>query len=327
MSETPTISAVITKSHKDTYKGALTIDNITSITYSNWSITCDLPNPTGANITSLKNFTVSSTQPGQQILTPDPSIDSLPPGTTLIEKIEGNGLVLPTNWSFNTKPSPVKGDVYNIDFTTMTDIKTLVGFTYQYSYPAMNGWTAQQPNPDYFTIETSNGGLGLNVYQTDGPFKSGSSTEPRTELRGLSTVFDDIQYVYQWDEILTQYPPSGDQYCLAQVFGSGPNVMLRFRNGSYELLCTMGGNKNLPLSSAGSPKDDLNQLITWRLEFQLSTSNGYVRCFKNGVLQGEIQGNTSGGGSSYIKLGIYLQEQKPTGTISKTYKNLLLTMP
>ncbi len=296
----------------------LIITNNTPDTYNNWFIKGILDEPN--TITDIKDFTISSNKPGTFILTPETKILLLKPEGKISKKIKFTGGT-PINFDFSFYPKP-SGDVYNLDFTKMKDIKEIFGCMYQYSYPAMEKFPLNNsPNPDYFKIE--DGKLVVNVYKGDKTFKQGSPTDPRSELRFLANVYDDIEYVYSWTSTLTKYT-TGDQFCFAQIFASdGPNIMLRFRNGSYQLIASRGNNKNLNLD--GNPADDVGKAIYWTIRFKLSYLGGYVSIYKNNLLLGTIKGDTSGGGS-YIKLGLYMQHQEATDTLSCSFRNMILTI-
>lgn len=149
-------------------------------------------------------------------------------------------------------------------------------------------------------------GLGMHLFKDSEPFKKGSDTLGRTELRFLDRVEDDV--IYRWDFVMTvAVLPDGTQFSFAQVFGAkGPNIMLRWRNGRYELLCKSSGKPNLGLS-AGKASQDIGQRHSWTILFKLSKKNGFVCVYKDNVNVGQILGDTSGGDNSYLKLGPYYQ--------------------
>ena len=321
-STTPVITTSIVKTHSSKIDCALSIDNMAGTSsYTNYQLTCTCD----GTLEKFTKFTVSSNTPNQYILTPLSLYSTLPAGQILTDTFRVKGSTSePTDWMFiqaSPTPSPPSGDVYNLDFTKMTDLSGIIGFTYQYAYDKQAGFTISHPNPDYFKILAGQG-MEVNIYKGDAPFKQGDTTMPRSEMRGLANIVDNQAYVFEWTQTITSYPPT-TQFSLAQVFGNGkPNVMLRFRNGTYELLCIMGGNKNLPLTNAGLPSTDVGIPVIWRLEFLLATSGGYVRAYKNNTLVGTISGNTSGGNASYIKFGLYMQEMEPVGTLTSVYANM-----
>lgn len=318
---TITISVVTVHSHKTDY--SLSINNMVAgaVAYNNFTITCDCDSTT--HLSHFGKFTASQSKPTQYILTPDKQYVNLPPNQILTDVFTCRGTV-PSNFQIVTSaPTPV-GDIYNFDFTKMTDLKGITGFTYQYDYTKQSGYSISTPNPQYFTIE--NGGLQISIYKGDKPFKAGDTTMPRSEMRGLSAVYDDTNYLLKWTSTLTAYSAT-TEFSFAQVFGNGkPNVMLRYRNGTYELLCIMGGQKNLALPLAGQPVDDVGKTIEWQIDFRLSTSGGYIHVIKDGVTVGSMTGNTSGGNGSYLKIGLYMQQMEPVGTLTEVLKNLLLTI-
>lgn len=80
--------------------------------------------------------------------------------------------------------------------------------------------------------------------------------------------------------------------------------MLRWEKGAYAI---WANNKKTTLP--GNIQDDLGRWNTWRLEFLLDSSNGYVRVYKNNNLLGGPKGATSGGAHSNWKMGIYTQHE------------------
>ncbi len=53
--------------------------------------------------------------------------------------------------------------------------------------------------------------------------------------------------------------------------------------------------------------DNLNQWVEWSIKFKISTTDGYVKLFRNGVQLAELDGNVAFGNSVYFKVGIYTQ--------------------
>lgn len=326
-----TITLTDIKTNKHTSEGTLTITNLsTSMTYSYWSINVEVPE--GTVITSLRHFKVEDN--GTK-LTPERIHDQhLYPGQIMTEKLEWEGEIAPSVFTLQSPPAVLPGEVIKLNFLGMRDIREVnLACHYQYSYPESKDFSqVNLPNPKYFKIidwpnpyyPSANGGIQVSLYPDDHPFKKGSNTDARSEMRFLQGIFDDKEYICEWTSTLTDYT-SPDQFCLFQIFGSDePNVMIRYRNGSYQLLCSMGNNPNI--NFPGSPLEDLNKEINWKVDFRLSEEKGYIRVFKNEVQVVEILGNTSGGGSSYIKLGNYRQHEKGTGIITTIYKSFKLSV-
>lgn len=218
-------------------------------------------------------------------------------------------------------PDPSSNYLYNLPMTDLTDISQLTsaGFKYQWSYDQQASFSATNPNPKYFALGSN--GLEINIYQNDNPFQKGSPTEPRTELRGTAVVKDNVQYVYSFDQFLVNLPNFDYAWC--QVFGgNGPNIILRWRSGSMALLVDQGDHVNVKFS--GTPNDDVGKWVNWKIEFMLSTSNGYVRLYRDNVLMATATGNNSGADNSYIKNGIYSQQMKPSNDVKMYKKNLML---
>ncbi len=340
-----TITATLGKTKKGTYKADLEVTNNTTNTYTNWTISCDMAS--GVTIDKIKHFTVSG-----NILTPDSKIATLAPSDSIDVKFEGTGDNMPTNWIFidgsgpspTPTPSPTSGPtpdpsptpspvgppagvtiVYNCPMTNYSGVSDLAssgaGFTFQYSYDKMSGFSATSPNPVYFTISPENG-LETNLYVGDKPFKKGSNTEPRTELRGLAVVKDDIVYTYSFDQYLVDLP--GFDYAFCQVFGgNGPNLIFRWRSGTFQILSDQG-NKQI-VNYSGTPSDDVGKWVSYKVEFLLSKSKGYTKLYRDNVLMCTVNnGNNSGDNGSYIKHGIYSQQMEPTNNVKLYTKNLML---
>ena len=95
--------------------------------------------------------------------------------------------------------------------------------------------------------------------------------------------------------------------------------MLRYRVGHYQLLEVQTN------TFAGQLSDDIGKWTTWKAQFILATTGGYVNLYRNGVLLVSAKGNTSGGNNSYLKQGIYSQEMNPPGIMTTYTRNLVLT--
>lgn len=299
---------------KNKYKGILILRNTSYNNYRNWYIICNLS--PGITIDDCDKFTIKNINENQVQLIPSSKISKLDAGETLSDKIKGTGPFVPNNFIFiNTQPINI---IYDLPLTNLSNITELQEFKYQYSYDKDTG---KIPNPKYFNISPE--GLEINIYKGDKSFLPENSTFPRTELRGLTPIYDDIKYTLSFDHFIKEYP-KGFQYCWVQVFGkNGPNVMLRYRNDTYQLLSIQGHNQIVTLP--GDVIDNINVWTNWKLEFLLSQNNGYIKVYRNNVFIGEIKGNTSGENNSYIKLGLYSQQMDPNGTMTSYTKNLQLS--
>jgi hypothetical protein len=204
--------------------------------------------------------------------------------------------------------------VYNLPFT---DNSYQNDFNLQYSYDKDPEFEEQ-----YFKI--TNDGLQINIHKGDNPFLQGSKTDPRSELRGLTSIKDNVNYVLSWEQCLKTYP-TNFSFSFFQLFAKdGPNIMLRWKNDKYELLAVQGRNKIVPIKM--NITEDIGRFVTWKFEFLLSTIGGYIKVYKNDIYVGEIlNANTSGQNDSYLKLGIYSQETQPIDTTSIFIRNLQMT--
>lgn len=306
-----TVTTTLKRTKKNQYSGELLVVNNTNNTYNDWNIIVTLEN--GITITDCRHYTISQIDVNTILLIPDAKIGKLDPNNHIKSKIQGSGSNVPTKLVFNVGPTPPDSKyLYNLPMTDLTDIKQLTdaGFQYQWSYDKQDGYSATNPNPDYFKLSQPNG-LEVNLYSDDKTFKSGSPTDPRVEIRGLATVNDNTHYVFSLDQFIVNYP-TNFEYSWMQVFGgSSPNIMLRYRSGAFGLIVTANNLPNLKLDLAGTPVDLVGKWVNWKIEFLLSTS-GFVRVYKDNVLIGEVTGDTHAadikhGSYSYIKTGLYVQ--------------------
>lgn len=328
------ITSELRKNKKDEYKGLLNITNSTNSDITSYYIVCILDN--NSTIDDIKNFDIINIDSTTLNLLPVKKT-TLKANDTIKIKFKGKGN-MPTNFkgikgSPPPPPEPPSPDdptvkkeyVYNIPITDLNDISQITnsgpGFKYQWSYDQMKGYSNTNPNPNYFKISQPNG-LEINIYSTDKPFESGSSTTPRTELRGLAKVLDNKTYIYSFDQFLVNEPTF--DYAWFQVFGgNGPNIIIRWRKGSFELLSIQGDKQIVKFN--GNPTDDIGKWVNWKLEFVLSTNNGYSKLYRNNVLVASTTpGNNSGDNNSYIKNGIYSQQMNPSNDVKVYKKNLEL---
>ena len=193
-------------------------------------------------------------------------------------------------------------------------------FNLQYSYD-------KDPDfeKDYFQVVSYNSdnephGLKINIHKNDKPFLKESKTEPRSEIRCLKNINDNAEYVVEWKQYLESYS-SDYNFSFFQLFAkNGPNIMLRLRNGTFELLALQGKNNIITIDL--DIHDDLHRWIEWKIEFLLSHIAGYIKVFKDDKLIGELHGNTSGDNESYLKLGFYSHDIEPECTNTLYLKDL-----
>ena len=65
-------------------------------------------------------------------------------------------------------------------------------FNLQYSYDK-----DPEKEDEYFVIKDH---LQVNIYKDDLSFLKGSETDPRSELRGLTNIKDNIRYSFTWNQ-------------------------------------------------------------------------------------------------------------------------------
>jgi chitosanase len=327
-----TITFIKDKDKSKYIKGELEISNNSSNNITNIKITCN----TNTTELDVKKFDCILSN-GTATLTPSKEL-TIKANTVYNTKCKIYGNEEPTNWKITyvgpNPPSPTgpnppgpgpQNVLYNLPMTDTTDISKITnagaGFKYQWSFDQQSGFSDTKPNPKYFNLIGENG-LEMNLYATDKPFKKGDSTKPRTEMRGLAVVKDNVEYTYSFDQYLVNMP--NFDYCWAQVFSSnGPNLMLRWRSGKMQFLSTQGdGIKN---NFNGTPADDVGKWVNWKIVFYLAQSGGYSYLYRNGVLMTKMENvNNSGGNNSYIKHGMYAQQMDPKNDVKMYTKNLML---
>lgn len=209
--------------------------------------------------------------------------------------------------------------ILNLPLTTPTTFSELSKhFHYQYSYDKHSGYSDSNPNEQYYSLHSI--GLRISIYAGDKSHTKTSPTDPRSEISVLDILKDNIDYSISFDQLISEYP-SGYQFCWMQVFAAnGPNIMLRYRGGRYQLLSFAG-----KLTLLGELSEDIGKWTNWRLNFKLATSGGYIKVYRDGKLIGSIEGNTSGGDHSHLKHGIYSQKMNPPGTMTTYTKNMIIT--
>ena len=101
-----TVTSTIKKQKDTEYKGVLLVTNDTSVSYSNWNITCVLEN--GNTIDVCKNFNLTNSTATSITLEPSSKITPLEAGDKIKAKFEGKGQ-MPTQFTFvfnDTPPGP-----------------------------------------------------------------------------------------------------------------------------------------------------------------------------------------------------------------------------
>lgn len=164
-------------------------------------------------------------------------------------------------------------------------------FNVQFSHDKTN-------RSEYFTV--SNGTLTTCIYPGDRPFKKGSKTFPRAELRYLDEQIDGVYNLTV--DLLSVTAPPGMDYSVYQLFGNGPLVMARKRFGKNQVVVFDGEPKFSPVE----------QFPKWCV-IKCGPS-GYVTC--PGV---QSFGDIDCGDSLHFKIGIYAQQMDPIGRTCSSY--------
>lgn len=177
------------------------------------------------------------------------------------------------------------------------------------------------PNPSLF-LSRRDKGLKICLYKTDKPFKEGNNTFPRSELRNWSTIRDDVSYTLSFDRYLVNAPTF--DFSWFQVFGGdNPNLIFRWRNGSYEVLSLEGDDVRSKIRWKSLSK--VGVWVNWTTKFCLSKSNGWLQLYRNGVLLASYSKvDNAGGGASYLKVGCYAQQMNPSNDVTTYIRNLQL---
>lgn len=207
---------------------------------------------------------------------------------------------------------------FNNNSTTIEQLKE--HFNFQYSYDK-HPPEESEPNPLYFDITFD--GLLINIYPTDNTFQEGNTTSPRTEMKHNLLLALETEYTISFDQKILLYPSDTEyDFAFLQIFGElNPNILVRYRNGNYELVCISSGlpNKKIPQQVT----NDLNIWRNWQITFKLSQTNGYVRIYRNAFLQAEISNvPTTKENTGYFKHGIYGQNMSPVSQMSIITRNM-----
>jgi len=333
-----TINVEIKKQRDDKYKSVLILTNGTSADIADWTLTCK----TSATIEDMRRCTIVATDGVYNIIADEKNV--LKANDTLELKFDGKGQSpVASDFTFGgapapptpptPDPTPIPVDptkppvvppgakaLFNLPMVGQ-EIKDLTAqnIKFQWSYDKQNGYSAENPNPAYFKIVDQ--GLKMTLYKTDKPFEQKSNTMPRTELRCPTNIRDSVAYVLEFDEFMDVAPTY--DFCLFQLFSEalGPNVMVRWRSGQFQLGVIQGDKIFKPFE--GKPADLAGKWTRWRLEFALS-SKGYLHLFKDGVAVCSLDNHDCAGKASYVKLGMYAQQMQPSNDVSAILKNFHL---
>lgn len=178
-------------------------------------------------------------------------------------------------------------------------VQALALFSLQYSYKH------DLPQDSYISVK--NGSLRSCIYKGDSAFKRGSKTYPRSEVRLLGSLLDG-SYKAGISVMELAKAPHID-YSLWQLFGRGPLVMTRYREGGWQLVVFDSESKSLKIQKIPSP------VLTCTIVCGHS-----VQC-DQGL---PVAGNIKCGNKLYMKIGVYAQQMKPNDTLCVTYGPMFL---
>lgn len=173
-------------------------------------------------------------------------------------------------------------------------------FNVQYSYDV----TKTPVDESHLSI--TNGTLKTCIYPSDKPFKKGSKTFPRSELRCLEEYNGNNVYTFAVNHTRLPLPPTTD-FSVWQVFGSGkPLLMLRHRSGQPQMVVFDGEPKIQPVESI--PK-----------ECTLDCKVGKVTCgrYEASIKPGKLRCK-----SVHLKVGVYSQQTKPKSKTCIEYREI-----
>ncbi|KAK2391086.1 citrate-binding protein [Trifolium repens] len=144
------------------------------------------------------------------------------------------------------------------------------------------------------------------IYPTDKPFQSGSTTQPRTEIR--VTGYDYTSGIRQFEGYA--YVPSGTSgVCIQQVFGgssASTASQLRVYDGS--------------LTRYRSPTLSTNIYNRWFKVNVIHDANANnVKIYIDGDLK--FDGGDNGDNTHYFKFGVYVQND-PSGYMESRWKDI-----
>lgn len=158
-------------------------------------------------------------------------------------------------------------------------------FNWQYSYDVRH-----QPVDAAHINVTERGTLLSCIYPKDKPFKKGSNTFARAELRSLYEADGKTPYKFS-TELLSV--PNGTDYSVWQVFGDGkPLLMIRHRKNKKEMVVFDGKPKIQVIDDF--PESCIVDCVKKKVTCGKYSSSGKLKCKK-----------------MYFKLGVYSQQKKP----------------
>jgi len=164
------------------YKFEIDLLNNTEKSFCNWFITIT----TKDTILEAENFTISSVDDEEKILTPIALYSTLKPSEEMCIKVKcvGTDYVGEVNFkTLNYKKVPI----IDLDFTKFDDIREIYGLIYEYPKEDKKGWKATLPNPEYFKIVKEEGLLSSGFIHT------------------MARCIDDIDYVLSWTSMIIEY--------------------------------------------------------------------------------------------------------------------------
>lgn len=162
--------------------------------------------------------------------------------------------------------------------------------------------------------------LKVMIFSADKTHASSSPTAPRSELGSIHDFVEyGVEYVFTWNMHIKYYS-NNYNFCFFQLFQEGPsygpNVMIKWKRGEYELWVEKNGEGKFRTNLKGHLNEDLYQMTTWRIIVKMD-KEGYIRVERKRehensfTLLGKMDGETAQAtdATHYLKLGIYSQQE------------------
>lgn len=170
-----------------------------------------------------------------------------------------------------------------------------------------------EPVKDYFDFVGD--GLTVSLHEGDQPFKKGSNTFPRSELR-FTEERPDGEYWFNLTATFLQVP-EGMQFSWMQVFASSPVVMLRVRNDVTQMVSFDSKSK---ITEFALDRDAENR---YALRIN-AKKDGKVSLYINDELLVSVPAKIRSRDKLHLKLGVYAQQMDPVGITSVRFKDVAI---
>lgn len=195
----------------------------------------------------------------------------------------------------------------------------------------MLSWDLTQPSADYSLqysydkkreeqnyVKFTPDGVCLTLREGDLPFRKGSETMPRTEIRCMKMV-DEGTYTFRFKfKILAA--PEGMQYSVLQLFDRNPCVMLRKRENKWQVVVFESKDKITVIENGVLDEQGWN-VVSINIK---SGRKGTVDVMINGVAVTSVEARLAFRNKLHWKIGPYAQQMEPIGTTTILYEYITL---